>query len=126
MSQDIVADALNQIMNAKKAGKSFVVVHKYSKLLLKLLDLAKNESYIDNYEVNEAEKTLKIEFTKINFCKAIKPRFYVKMEGIDKYVRRYLPSRNFGIVILSTNKGLITHLEAYEKNIGGSLLAYFY
>ncbi|MFH1307872.1 MAG: 30S ribosomal protein S8 [archaeon] len=124
MGQDIVADALNQIMNSKKAGKNFVVVNRYSNLLLKLLDLAQKEGYIDRYEIKG--NNLRIEFSKLNCCKAIKPRFYVKIGGIDKYVRRYLPSRTFGVIIISTNKGLITNSQAYEKNIGGSLIAYFY
>jgi small subunit ribosomal protein S8 len=59
-------------------------------------------------------------------CKAIKPRFTVDKTTIEKYRRRYLPSRNFGTMILSTNKGLMTHEEAFEEKIGGCLIAYFY
>jgi hypothetical protein len=29
-------------------------------------------------------------------------------------------------MIVSTNKGLVTHQEAQEEQIGGSLIAYFY
>ncbi|MFH1500691.1 MAG: 30S ribosomal protein S8 [archaeon] len=124
MSQDIVADALNQIMNAKKAGRNSVTVNRHSKLLLKVLEVAKKEGYIDSFETKQTN--LRIDFTKINFCKAIKPRFNVKIEGIDKYIRRYLPSRNFGVIIISTSQGLMVHQKAYEKNLGGSLIAYFY
>ncbi|MEK6827540.1 MAG: 30S ribosomal protein S8 [Nanoarchaeota archaeon] len=31
-----------------------------------------------------------------------------------------------GTMIISTNKGLITHEEAKEEDIGGCLIAYFY
>ena len=48
------------------------------------------------------------------------------MDEIDKYVRRFLPSRDFGFIIVSTSKGLMTHEEAIEKNIGGSLIAYIF
>jgi ribosomal protein S8 len=58
MSQDIVADALNMIQNAKKARKETIKINR--------------------------------------------------------------------ILIISTNKGLVTHTEAQEENIGGSLIAYFY
>ncbi|HEB47012.1 MAG TPA: 30S ribosomal protein S8 [Candidatus Pacearchaeota archaeon] len=37
-----------------------------------------------------------------------------------------LPARNIGTVIVSTNKGLMTHEEALQEKIGGSLIAYFY
>jgi ribosomal protein S8 len=47
MSQDIVADALNQIMNAKKARKKELVIKKHSKLLRNILDIAKESGYLD-------------------------------------------------------------------------------
>jgi len=45
---------------------------------------------------------------------------------VEKYRRRYLPSRNMGTMIISTNKGLMTHEEVLEEETGGSLIAYFY
>ncbi len=125
MSHDIVADTLNQIMNAKKAGKSELETSRYSKFLIKVLEIAKKHGYLD-FDLRENEKKLKIKILKLNECKAIKPRFYAQVEEIDKYMRRYLPARDFGFLILSTSKGLITHDEAYEKNTGGSLIACFY
>jgi len=124
MSQDIVADALNQIMNAKRARKSSVDVKKHSKVLLGVLAIGKLKGYISSYKIKGND--LKIEFGKMNYCKAVKPRYIVKVDTIDKYVRRYLPARNMGIVIISTNQGLLTHQTAEEKNIGGSVIAYFY
>ena len=123
MSQDIVSDALNQIMNAKKAGKNSVFIARHSKLLISLLEVAKKYNYIEGYKLKE--NNLEIKFN-LNKCQAIKPRFYATVDEIDKYVKRFLPARNFGIIIISTNKGLITDKEAYEKNTGGSLIAYFY
>ncbi len=123
MSQDIIADTLNQIMNRKKASYSNVVVNRHSKLLLKLLELAKKEGYIRDYKVSGS--ALSIEFDP-HECRAIKPRHNVNIKAIDKYVRRLIPSRDFGIIVISTNKGLMTQKEALKENIGGSLLAYFY
>jgi small subunit ribosomal protein S8 len=123
MSQDIVSDVLNQLMNAKKAGKKFIVVNKHSKLLITLLEIMKNYDYLE-YELYDGK--LKISMKEINECKTIKPRYSVDKKSIDKYVRRFLPARNFGFVVVSTNKGLMTHQEAQENKIGGSLIAYFY
>ena len=47
MSQDIVADALNQIMNAKRVEKKEITVRRISKLLINLLNLMKEKNYID-------------------------------------------------------------------------------
>ena len=78
------------------------------------------------YKINPKEKTLEIEIGNLMDCKSIKPRFTVDKDQIENYRRRYLPSRNMGVVIVSTNKGLMTHTEAQEEGIGGCLIAYFY
>ncbi|MGD2073032.1 MAG: 30S ribosomal protein S8 [Candidatus Thorarchaeota archaeon] len=126
MSQDIIADTLNQIMNARKAGKKSLEVKRYSKVLLNVLDVAKKHGYIEAYEIDEKNDFLGITIGELNKCFAIKPRYNVRVEDIEKYIRRFLPARGFGIIIISTSAGLLTHEEAYEKNIGGSLIAYFY
>jgi len=123
MSQDIIADTLNEIMNAKRARKQEIIVKRHSKLLLNVLEVAKKHGYIEEFKVKDKE--LEIKF-KLNECKAIKPRFDISCSDIEKYTRRYLPARDFGILIITTSKGLLTHEEALKKNIGGSLIAYFY
>ena len=125
MSQYIVADGLNQIMNARRIEKLELVIKRYSKVLINLLDMMKVAGHID-YEVNDGEKSVKIIILKLNECRAVKPRYYVGVDGIDKYLRRFLPSRNFGTLVISTNKGLISHRDAIKENLGGSVVAYFY
>ncbi|MBS3066143.1 30S ribosomal protein S8 [Candidatus Pacearchaeota archaeon] len=124
MSQDIISDVLNQIMNAKRAGKLDLEVNHSSKSLISILALAKLKGYIKNYELTK--KSLKIEIGRLNACNAIKPRYTIIVSQIEKYEKRYLPARGFGILILSTSKGLMTNQTAKEKNIGGSLIAYMY
>jgi len=126
MSQDIVADALNMIRNAKKARKNSVKVKRISNLLIEILKIMKQEGAITRYKINTKDKTLEIFIGNLSECKAIKPRFTVDKIQIEKYRRRYLPSRNLGVMIVSTNKGLLTHLEAQKEKIGGCLIAYFY
>ena len=62
----------------------------------------------------------------INKCGSIKPRYNIKKEDYEKFEKRYLPAKDFGFLIVSTSKGVMSHMEAKEKNIGGRLLAYFY
>jgi len=123
MGQDIVADGLNQIMNAKKSRHGSLILQKKSKLLINILNLAKTAGYLN---FSEEGKKLKIEIKNLNEIKAIKPRYTVPVDKINSYVRRFLPAKNFGFVIVSTNKGLMTHSEAEEKNIGGCLIAYIF
>ncbi|MEA3329768.1 MAG: 30S ribosomal protein S8 [Nanoarchaeota archaeon] len=125
MSHDIVADALNNVMNAKRARKNLVVVNHSSKVLFGVLEIARDEGYIENFKIDKND--VEISFGKnLNMCKAIKPRHNVSIKRIEFYVRRYLPARNLGVVIVSTNKGLMTHQKAEEKKLGGTLIAYFY
>ena len=124
MSQDIVADGLNQIMNAKRTGKKSLELQRHSKFLISILALAKLKGYIEDYKVDN--KILKIKISKLNKCKAVKPRYTIRTAYIEKYEKRYLPAKDFGILVISTPQGLITNLTAKEKNIGGSLIAYMY
>jgi len=85
MSQDIVADGLNMIMNAKKAGKKEIVLRKHSKLFRNILDIAKESGYLD-YEVKGRE--LKVIIDNLNEIRAIKPRFTVAVDKLNFYERR--------------------------------------
>lgn len=124
---DNIAKALNELMNAKKAGKNSYIACPVSDLLLRILAIMKKQGYID-YKADKSGKfdNAVIEIKKLNECKIIKPRFYVGIKSLDRYIKRYLPSRDLGVVIVSTNKGLMTHKEAIEKGLGGSLIAYCY
>ena len=126
MSQDIVADALNMIRNAKKAGKEIVKVERISNLLIEVLKIMKQKGAIKKYKIDSKDKTLEITIGDLSECKAIKPRFSANKVRVENYRRRYLPARNVGTMIVSTNKGLMTHEEAQEEKTGGSLIAYFY
>lgn len=62
----------------------------------------------------------------INKCGVVKPRYSVKVEDLEDFEKKFLPAKDFGIVILSTNKGLLTQNQAKEANVGGTIVAYCY
>jgi len=126
MSQDIVADALNMIRNAKKARKESLEIKRISGLLIEVFKIMKQKGAIKRYKMDLKQKSVEIDIGDLTECRAVKPRFTVKKTDIERYRRRFLPAREVGTIIISTNKGLITHEEAKEKGIGGSLIAYFY
>ncbi|MCX6748091.1 MAG: 30S ribosomal protein S8 [Candidatus Pacearchaeota archaeon] len=123
MSQDITADCLNMMMNVKKAGRKELEVSRISEFLIRVLEIAKKNDYID---FKKDKGKVRIEIKKLSNCQAIKPRFNVKSTDIEKYLRRYMPARDFGILLISTSKGIMTQEEALKEKIGGSLIAYFY
>ena len=126
MSQDVVSDALNMMRNAKKVGKTEVKIGKISNLLIEVLKIMKQKEAIKKYKINIQNKSVEVTLGEFSECKAIKPRFTADKSQIEEYRRRFLPARNMGTIIISTNKGLLTHEEATEEGIGGSLIAYFY
>jgi len=126
MAHDIVADALNMMRNARKANKEVIRVKIISNLLIEILKIMKQKGAVKKYKIDPRTKAIEITLGEFSECKAIKPRFSCDRSQIEKYRRRYLPARNLGTVVISTNKGLMTHEEADEEQIGGSLIAYFY
>lgn len=128
MQTDHLANLLNHIVNNKRVRKKNCEFRPSNKLMLSILDMMKKHKYIKDFKETKDSRggIVEIEIGILNFCKAIKPRFNVKKDGYDKYVRRFLPARNLGIILVGTNKGLLTHEEAIEKGIGGRLLAYCY
>ena len=126
MSQDVVADALNMIRNSKLSKNRSVKVKRISNLLIEILKIMRQKNAVKKYKFDSRAKSVEIFVAELSECKAIKPRFSADKDQIEKYRRRYLPSRNMGTLIISTNQGLMGHEEAKEKGIGGSLIAYFY
>ncbi len=122
MSQDIVADALNMIKNAKNAGKESIEVKKISKVLIEVLKIMKQYGAVKKYKINSKKKSIEITIGDLFTCKAIKPRFTVNKDQIEKYRRRYLPARNMGTIIVSTNQGIMSGKDAKKKNLGGEIL----
>jgi small subunit ribosomal protein S8 len=126
---DPLANALNHISNCERVGKKVAYIKPASKLIGRVLKVMQDYGYIGEFEFIEDGRAgiFKVELIgKINKCGAIKPRFPVKKLGYEKFEKRYLPARDFGILIVSTTQGVMSHEEAKKKGLGGRLLAYVY
>lgn len=127
--QDNLSDALSTIMNNEAVGKSECLIMPASKLIASVLKVMLKEGYIGNFELIDDGRQGKIRVQllgRINRCGAIKPRFPVRLNEYDKYEKRYLPSYDVGLLIVSTPKGILSHKEAKTLKTGGILLAYVY
>lgn len=125
---DPIANALNNINNAENVAKKTCSLN-HSKLLENVLNVLKEEGYINNFKVVEKKPCKKLVVFlegRINKCKAIKPRFAVKHDDFEKFEKSFLISRDVGVLIVSTTSGLMTHKSAKQKGLGGRLLAYVY
>jgi small subunit ribosomal protein S8 len=126
---DNLANVLSNILNHEKLGKSEITIRQSSKLIKETMSILNKNKYVGAYtsaKDNRGE-ILKLSLIgRVNECGVIKPRFSVKRNGFEKFEKRFLPAKDFGILVVSTSKGLMTHLEAREKGLGGKLIAYCY
>ena len=126
---DPLAAVLSVLQNAEQRAKREVTTKSNSTLIRTVLDIMTAQGYLEGYEVIPDSKgdLLKIKMGgKINKVGVIKPRFQIRKGSFERFEKRYLPARGFGIIIISTNQGLMTHDEAKEKKIGGTLISYCY
>ena len=125
----VLATALRTIAGAERAGKRQVLLRPSSKVVVKFLRVMQKHGYINAFEVIDDARNGKIVIDlngRLNKCGVISPRFDLKLKNFEKFVYQILPSRQFGYVILTTNKGIMDHVEARNNHIGGKVLGFFY
>ncbi|MBI4441162.1 30S ribosomal protein S8 [Candidatus Woesearchaeota archaeon] len=126
---DPLAAALSKIENAERIGRKTCTIKPVSKVIKTILSMMMDYHYIGEYKEVEDGRGNFIELQllgKINKCGAIKPRSPVKKEDIEKFEKRYLPAKDFGVIILSTQKGMMSNHETKKQGLGGKLVAYCY
>jgi small subunit ribosomal protein S8 len=129
MQSDPLNDAMSTIKNASMVGKSECIIKPSSKLIGRVLKVMQENGYINQFEFVEDGKAgvFKVRMEgKINNCGVIKPRYSVKKVDLERFEARYLPAQDFGVIIVSTTAGVISHAKAKELGVGGKLLAYVY
>lgn len=129
MLNDPLANALSAMKNAEIKGKGSCIIQPSSKLIGGVLDLLKKKGYIGDFKQIDDGKAgiFQVQLTgNINNCGVIKPRYPIKRDELDEWESRYLPAQHFGLLILTTTKGIVSQSEARKNGIGGKLLAYVY
>jgi len=126
---DVLSNGLTSIVNNELRNKRECVISPASKLLGRIFRVMQLNGYIGEFEFIDDGRTGKFRVQllgRVNKCGAIKPHFSVKMNEFEMWEKRFLPSRDIGMLIVSTSKGVMPHKEAKEKGIGGKLVAYVY
>ncbi|MFW5639311.1 MAG: 30S ribosomal protein S8 [Methanoculleus sp.] len=124
-----IADAMSAIKNAGDAGRSEVIVEPASKVLGSMLRVMQENGFIGGFEFIDDGRggQFRVQLTgMINRCGAITPRYAVGMADMEYWESQYLPAKNFGILIVSTSRGVLSHEQARGEGIGGQLLGYVY
>lgn len=126
---DPLANALSAVLNQEKTGKNKCEFFPTSSTIKKVLEILHEQGYVGEIkEVSDSKGNMMTVnlLGRINKCGVIKPHFSVKKDGFIKFERRYLPSRNMGVLVVSTPQGIVTNEVAKKKGVGGKLLAYCY
>ncbi|ACO68845.1 uncharacterized protein MICPUCDRAFT_31862 [Micromonas pusilla CCMP1545] len=125
----VLNDTLKAMYNAEKRGKRQVLVRPVSKVVIKFLQVMQKHGYINEFEYIDDHRSGKIVVElngRINKCGVISPRYDLSHTDVEDWVGRLLPSRLFGVIVLTTANGILDHEEARRKKVGGKVLGFFY
>lgn len=114
---------------APRPAPSQVLIRPASKVVIKFLQLMMKHGYIGEFEFVDDHRAGKIVVElngRLNKCGVISPRYDVGHQEIEPWVARLLPSRQFGIIVMTTSAGILDHEEARRKRVGGKVLGFFY
>lgn len=126
---DTIANGMTALINNEMRLKRECVISPTSKLLGRVLRVMQLNGYIGEFEFIDDGKTGKFKIQllgRINKCGAVRPRFPVRADEFEKWERSFLPSKEVGILVVSTPRGVTSHKVAKEEKIGGRLLAFVY
>ncbi len=125
--QDPLADLLTRIRNAQQANIHEVEMP-CSTSKISVVKVLKDEGYIEDYGVNETEKgkaTLTLTLKYFEGKPVIEQIKRISRPGLRQYKGKDdIPQINagLGIIILSTNKGVMSDRAARAAGVGGELL----
>ena len=126
---DPIADMLTRLRNANTAYHDTVVMP-HSKIKAGIAAILKQEGYIADWRVEDAEvgKTLTLDLkfgpsrerSIAGVRRVSKPglRVYAKSTSLPRVLG------GLGVAIISTSSGLLTDRQAAKKGVGGEVLAY--
>ncbi len=124
--QDPIADMLTRIRNGQQANHSEVSMMS-SILKENVLSVLKEEGYISDYTTESLGNNTKKVTVTLKYFKGkpvISKIKRISRPGIRIYksVSDLKPVSGFGIYILSTSKGVLSHTSAKAMNVGGEVI----
>ena len=122
---DPVADMLTRVRNAQLVGHATVSIPS-SKIKADILKVMQEEGYIEDFKVQNTDKHPEI-IVQLKYYQGkpvIEKIERVSRPGLRVYKNfKHLPKvAGFGVAILSTSQGVMTHLKAKKLKVGGELV----
>ena len=104
---DTLTNGLITIINNETRNKRECIISPASKLLGRVLRIMQLNGYIGEFEFIDDGRQGKFKVQllgRINKCGPVKPRFAVKSTEYEDWEKRFLPSRDVGIMVVSTSQ----------------------
>jgi len=129
VENDPLASALSGLDNAESVGHLRYTVSPASDVVGSVLEVFYDRGYVDGFQFVDDGKAGEFEVElngAINACGPVKPRYSARAHEFEKWEKRYLPARDYGSLVVSTSRGIMSHYQAREEGVGGQVIAYVY
>jgi small subunit ribosomal protein S8 len=117
---DTISNFLNQLKTSAGAGKENITV-RYSGMKIRILKVLKNNGFVVDYTLDKDKVMIDI---------VLKPGIFTHVKRISKPGQRIYstashipkPLSGYGLVVISTPKGVISGKEAKKLGLGGEVI----
>lgn len=127
MVNDIIADSLTRLRNASMRRLESTTLY-YAKIVVSILEVFKSRGFITDYSVKDenGKQSILVQLAYDDHGKTV----ISEIKRISKPGRRVYKGRNelkrfkngYGLIVVSTSKGILANEEAYKANVGGEAL----
>lgn len=127
MMTDIIADSLTRIRNASMRRLEHTTLY-YAKIVVSILDVFMSKGFIESYKIigNEGKQSIKVILRYDEDGRSV----ISEIKRISKPGRRVYKGRDelkrfkngYGLIVVSTSKGIVSNEDAYKSNVGGEAL----
>ncbi len=124
---DIIADSLTRIRNASMRRLEHTTLY-YAKIVVSILDVFMSKGFIESYKIigNEGKQSIKVILRYDEDGRSV----ISEIKRISKPGRRIYKGRDelkrfkngYGLIVVSTSKGVVSNEDAYKSNVGGEAL----
>jgi small subunit ribosomal protein S8 len=125
MAIPVITDMIVRLKNGYKAKLLSVNIN-FSRKIINILTVLYKEGFIRGYKIDK--NIIKVFLKYSETANPIMQEMYqISKPGSRKYIslkELYNFKNTFGVYILSTSKGFLSHTEAINNNVGGELYIY--
>ena len=126
---NLISDSLTRVRNALLIGQNKVIVRN-TKIVKSMFDVMHSEGFVSAVSVvNDREISIGLKYDHIGIpvirkiMTVSKPsrRTYLKKQQISS-----LRKKRFSLFVLTTSKGVMSDVDAYNNNVGGEVICEVY